>query len=190
MEFHTTDTTPGQAEDGKFFYWTGKGLGWDIFRTTQPGTPGQSAMCSGCAKQATTQPARRRAQRQFRPTTTSGAPITINPLETNPVGAVGSGRAGHSISIPLVVTKRALVTKRHAPNMGPDCGETIRADPRPPTSPGVASQNPPGESGNRVHVGTSHNEARDHQPNDVFPGRDVDDDAGRFLRPGTIDETL
>ncbi len=34
MEF-TTDTTPGQAFDG-IFYWSGKGLGWDIFAHTPP----------------------------------------------------------------------------------------------------------------------------------------------------------
>jgi len=34
MEF-TTDTTPGQAFDG-IFYWSGKGLGWDIYAHTLP----------------------------------------------------------------------------------------------------------------------------------------------------------
>jgi FtsP/CotA-like multicopper oxidase with cupredoxin domain len=34
LEF-TTDTTPGQAFDG-IFYWAGKGLGWDIFGHTLP----------------------------------------------------------------------------------------------------------------------------------------------------------
>src|SRR5438270_6793197 len=37
MEFNT-DTTPGQAEDG-IFYWSGKGLGWDIYGHT-PGNAG------------------------------------------------------------------------------------------------------------------------------------------------------
>jgi hypothetical protein len=34
MEFNT-DTTPGQAFDG-IFYWSGKGLGWDIYAHTLP----------------------------------------------------------------------------------------------------------------------------------------------------------
>jgi len=45
MEFNT-DTTPGQAFDG-IFYWSGKGLGWDIFGHT-PGNSRKSPVRSGC----------------------------------------------------------------------------------------------------------------------------------------------
>ncbi len=49
MEF-TTDTTPGQAFDG-IFYWTGKGLGWDIYGHTLPTT---SALVATATENANT----------------------------------------------------------------------------------------------------------------------------------------
>jgi len=44
MEF-TTDTYPGQAYDG-IFYWSGKGLGWDIYGHTLPKVTGMIATAS------------------------------------------------------------------------------------------------------------------------------------------------
>jgi hypothetical protein len=44
MEFNT-DTTPGQAFDG-IFYWSGKGLGWDIYAHTLPKSSSQVATAS------------------------------------------------------------------------------------------------------------------------------------------------
>ena len=45
MEF-TTDTYPGQAFDG-IFYWSGKGLNWDIYGHTPAGRPACSGASSG-----------------------------------------------------------------------------------------------------------------------------------------------
>jgi FtsP/CotA-like multicopper oxidase with cupredoxin domain len=156
MEFNT-DTTPGQAEDG-IFYWTGKGLGWDIFGHT-PGTPGSPP----CVPDA-----------NGYYTTASGASANSpnyyewcadhdHPLETNPVGAVGSGGPVTQFD-PLVVTNGLWYNG--TPYMGPDAVNHSRGP--TPLPPGVASQNPPGESG-IAFMWHSHNE-REITTNDVFPG--------------------
>src|SRR5207253_3976073 len=108
MEFNT-DTTPGQAFDG-IFYWTGKGLGWDIFahRTGNAGNPpcipdvnGYYTTASGATRPT------------YDPTTgafTGGSPNYYEwcadhnvPLEANPIGAVGGG-GPMTLPDPLIVT--------------------------------------------------------------------------------------
>jgi FtsP/CotA-like multicopper oxidase with cupredoxin domain len=156
MEFNT-DTTPGQAEDG-IFYWTGKGLGWDIYGHT-PGNPGNPP----CIPDA-----------NGYYTAASGASVVSSnyyewcadhnhPLETNPVGGVGSGGPA-TLFDPLVVTNGLWYNG--TPYLGPDA--VVRS--RGPTAlpPGAASQNPLPESG-IAFMWHSHNE-REITTNDVFPG--------------------
>ena len=156
MEFNT-DTTPGQAEDG-IFYWSGKGLGWDIYGHT-PGNAGNPA----CVPDA-----------NGYYTTASGASTSSpnyyewcadhnHPLETNPVGSVGSGGPA-TLFDPLVATNGLWY------NGTPYLGHQAVTHSRGPTPlpPAGALQNPPAESG-IAFMWHSHNE-REITTNDVFPG--------------------
>jgi FtsP/CotA-like multicopper oxidase with cupredoxin domain len=156
MEFNT-DTTPGQAFDG-IFYWTAKGLGWDIYGHT-PGNAGNPP----CIPDA-----------NGYYTDASGANSrSINyyewcgdhnhPLETNPVGAVGGGGPATQFD-PLIVTNGLWYNG--TPYLGPDA--VMRSRGPTPLVPGAASQNPFAESG-IVFMWHSHNE-REITTNDVFPG--------------------
>jgi multicopper oxidase len=168
MEFNT-DTTPGQAADG-IFYWSGKGLGWDIFGHTQSG-PGSGITCNPDVNGYYT--------------TASGATIPVYdatgvmisgspnyyewcadhtiPLEANPVGQVGGG-GPMTLPDPLVVTNGLWYNG--TPYMGPDA--VLRSRGPTPLPPGGALQNPPPESG-IAFMWHSHNE-REITTNDVFPG--------------------
>ena len=76
----TTTTTPGMAMDG-IFYWTGKGLNWDVYgHNPRPATPSRDAAVLR-TRTATTHRQRRAGDR----TTTSGARDHNKPLETKPV---------------------------------------------------------------------------------------------------------
>src|SRR5205807_1187406 len=156
MEFNT-DTTPGQAEDG-IFYWSGKGLGWDIYGHT-PGNAG-SPPCVADANGYYT--------------AASGASASStnyyewcadhnHPLETNPAGQVGSGGPATQFD-PLIVTNGLWYNG--TPYLGPDAARRSRGP--TPLPPGMATQNPIEESG-IVFMWHSHNE-REITTNDVFPG--------------------
>jgi FtsP/CotA-like multicopper oxidase with cupredoxin domain len=168
MEFNT-DTTPGQAADG-IFYWSGKGLGWDIFGHT--------------AKNATNPPCNPDVNGYY--TTASGATRpsydsagTFIPggsqnyyewcadhnvaLEANPVGAVGGG-GPMTLPDPLIVANGLWYNG--TPYLGPDAVGRSRGP--TPLPPGSASQNPTPESG-IAFMWHSHNE-REITTNDVFPG--------------------
>jgi FtsP/CotA-like multicopper oxidase with cupredoxin domain len=167
MEFNT-DTTPGQADEG-IFYWSGKGLGWDIFAhtATNAGNPTCTPDANGYY------------------TTASGAtPVSYNaagnyaagsqnyyewcadhnhPLEANPVGAVGGG-GPMTLPDPLIVTNGLWYNG--TPYLGPDA--VLRSRGPSPLPPGSPSQNPTAESG-IAFMWHSHNE-REITTNDVFPG--------------------
>jgi len=167
MEFNT-DTTPGQADEG-IFYWSGKGLGWDIYAHTQ--TAAGSAACSPDANGYYT--------------TASGATAVSydaagnyaagsqnyyewcadhkHPLEVNPVGTV-SGGGPMTLPDPLIVTNG--LWSNGTPYLGPDA--VLRSRGPSPLPPGSASQNPTPESG-IAFMWHSHNE-REITTNDVFPG--------------------
>jgi FtsP/CotA-like multicopper oxidase with cupredoxin domain len=156
MEF-TTDTYPGQAYDG-IFYWSGKGLGWDIFGHT-PGTAGNPP-CNPDVNGYYTK--------------ASGAKLTDHnyyewcadhnhPLEANPVGQIGGGGPATTFD-PLVATNGLWYNG--TPYFGPDAVINNRG--YTPLPPGSASQNPLLESG-IAFMWHSHNE-REITTNDVFPG--------------------
>jgi len=167
MEFDT-DTTPGQADEG-IFYWSGKGLGWDIFAHTAanagnptcvPDVNGYYTTASGA-----TLPAYNAAG-----VMTGGSANYYEwcadhnvPLEANPVGQVGGG-GPMTLPDPLIVTNGLWYNG--TPYLGPDA--VLRSRGPTPLPPGGALQNPPPESG-IAFMWHSHNE-REITTNDVFPG--------------------
>jgi len=167
MEFDT-DTTPGQADEG-IFYWSGKGLGWDIFGHTAanagnptcvPDVNGYYTTASGA-----TVPGYNAAGQL-----NSGTPNYYEwcadhnvPLEANPVGQVGAG-GPMTLPDPLVITNGLWYNG--TPYLGPDA--VVRSRGPTPLPPGGALQNPLPESG-IAFMWHSHNE-REITTNDVFPG--------------------
>ncbi|HKN32321.1 MAG TPA: multicopper oxidase domain-containing protein [Terriglobales bacterium] len=157
MEFNT-DTTPGQAFDG-IFYWSGKGLGWDIYGHTN-------------AYADATQPCNPDANGYY--TKNSGATAASpnyyewcadhnHPLEVNPVGHVGGGGPATQFD-PLVATNGLWYNG--TPYLGPDAvGRNRGPTPLPPSA---SSMNPFIESG-IAFMWHSHNE-REITTNDLFPG--------------------
>jgi FtsP/CotA-like multicopper oxidase with cupredoxin domain len=169
MEFDT-DTTPGQSFDG-IFYWSGKGLGWDIYAHTAangaanprcvPDVNGYYTTASGA-----TLPTYNLTTGAF----TGGSPNYYEwcqdhnvPLETNPVGQVGGG-GPMTLFDPLIVTNGLWFNG--TPYLGPDA--VFRSRGATPLPPGSALQNPPAESG-IAFMWHSHNE-REITTNNVFPG--------------------
>lgn len=169
MEFNT-DTTPGQSFDG-IFYWSGKGLGWDIYAhglnnnaanpTCTADVNGYYTVASGAAY-----PTYNLSTGAF----TGGArnyyewcaDHTI-PLESNPVGQIGGG-GPMTVMDPLIITNG--IWFNGTPYLGPDAVLAARGP--TPLPPGSALQNPPAESG-IAFMWHSHNE-REITTNDVFPG--------------------
>jgi FtsP/CotA-like multicopper oxidase with cupredoxin domain len=169
----TTDTFPGQSLDG-IFYWSGKGLNWDIFGHTpkNTGNPPCVADANGYYTRATgaTIPV-------FAATApyglTNAASASLNygewcadhnhPLEANPAGQVGAGGMA-TLPDPLVATNGLWYNG--TPYLGPDAVNRSRGP--TPLPPGGALQNPPAESG-IAFMWHSHNE-REITTDDVFPG--------------------
>jgi FtsP/CotA-like multicopper oxidase with cupredoxin domain len=169
MEFDT-DTTPGQAADG-IFYWSGKGLGWDIFGhtpTNGAANPPCNPDVNGYYTNLSSPPA-------VIPTYTAGVMTggTSNyyewcadhniPLEVNPVGQVGSG-GPMTLPDPLIVTNGLWYNG--TPYLGSEA--VLRSRGATPLPPGSSLQNPVSESG-IAFMWHSHNE-REITTNDVFPG--------------------
>ena len=178
MEF-TTDTYPGQAFDG-IFYWSGKGLGWDIYGHT----PNYAAATEPCYPDV---------NGYYTVNSSPAAPITApnyyewcadhnHPLESNPVGQVAAGGPATQFD-PLIATNGLWYNG--TPYLSQDA--VVRNRGNTPRPPGSATQNPLAESG-IAFMWHSHNE-REITTNDVFPG-------GMFMMmlvdPPTwyIDETL
>src|SRR3984957_4428558 len=168
MEFDT-DTTPGQAADG-IFYWSGKGLGWDIFGHTpsNTGNPACVADANGYYTVLSSPPA---VIPSYTGNVMTGGSQNYYewcadhnlPLEVNPVGQVGSG-GPMTLPDPLIVTNGLWYNG--TPYLGPDAVLRSRgATPLPPCS---NLQNPVPESG-IAFMWHSHNE-REITTNDVFPG--------------------
>jgi FtsP/CotA-like multicopper oxidase with cupredoxin domain len=188
-----TDTWPGQAFDG-IFYWSGKGLAWDIYGhtprltggTVRPACTGASSMLgtSGACEPECKPDANgffTRASGAIPPVFLKGAPYTLQnptaaslnygewcpdherPLEANPAGQVGVG-GPMTLPDPLVATNGLWFNG--TPYLGPDAVNRSRG--ATPLPPGGALQNPPLESG-IAFMWHSHNE-REITTNDVFPG--------------------
>jgi hypothetical protein len=154
MEF-TTDVYSGQSFDG-IYYWSGKGLGWDIFGHT-PGNPGNPT-CTPDANGYDTSAAAVAAGNYF-----EWCQDHNHPLETAPAGQTGSGGPTTQFD-PLVATNGLWYNG--TPYLGPDA--VVRSSGPTPLPPGAASQNPLPESG-IAFIWHSHNE-REITTNDIFPG--------------------
>jgi FtsP/CotA-like multicopper oxidase with cupredoxin domain len=165
----TTDTFPGQSFDG-IFYWSGKGLNWDIFGHTGS-TGAASATCSPDANGYYTA-----ASGAAAPTFDAAHAFVSgarnygewcadhnHPLEAAPVGQVGAGGPA-TLPDPLVATNGLWYNG--TPYLGPDAVNRSRGP--TPLPVGGALQNPPGESG-IAFMWHSHNE-REITTNNVFPG--------------------
>jgi FtsP/CotA-like multicopper oxidase with cupredoxin domain len=155
--FFTTTTTPGMAMDG-IFYYTGRGLNWDMYAHNPTSTDPLAVLpCTPDANGYNT-----------------GAPTAVNfwewcadhnkPLQVAPFGDVAAG-GPITLPDPNILTNGAWYSG--SPYLGPDA--TTRAT--GPTSsflPSNTQANPSGERG-FAFMWHSHNE-REITTNNVFPG--------------------
>jgi len=148
----TTTTTPGQAMDG-IFYWSGKGLNWDVYGHK----PGDGSTCVPDANGYYT-----------------SDPTKLNfyewcadhnkALEANPAGDVGSGGP---VTLPDPNILAAGPWYGGSAYLGPDA--TARASGLTPISPAGTVANDPGSEAGFAFMWHSHNE-REITTNNAFPG--------------------
>jgi FtsP/CotA-like multicopper oxidase with cupredoxin domain len=154
----TTTTTPGQAMDG-IFYYTGRGLNWDMYGHNPASTSTNAKLpCNPDANGYNT-----------------GAPTAINyfewcqdhnkPMQVAPFGDVaGSGPV--TLPDPNLFANGAWYGG--SPYLGPDA--TTRAvGPTGTTPPSGTIANPPTEEAGFAFMWHSHNE-REITTNNIFPG--------------------
>jgi FtsP/CotA-like multicopper oxidase with cupredoxin domain len=165
----TTTTTPGVAMDG-IFYFTGRGLNWDMYghhgpvgASGNPNSPVYSATANDelpCVPDANGY--------------NTGSPLAINyyewcqdhnkPLQVAPFGDVGAGGPA-TLPDPNIFTNGAWYSG--SPYLGPDA--TLRATgPNSSFQPANTQANPSNERG-WAFMWHSHNE-REITTNNVFPG--------------------
>ncbi|MFC5475520.1 multicopper oxidase domain-containing protein [Paraherbaspirillum soli] len=162
----TTSTTPGVAFDG-IFYWTGRGLNWDVYGHTagalytDPAFPAYLGKPVVCIPDAngyyTADP--------LAPNYYEWCQDHNKPLEAHPFGAVGSGG-------PVTLPDANILTNGTwyggSPYLGPDA--TVRAvGPTGTTPPSRRVVNPPTTEAGFAFMWHSHNE-REITTNNVFPG--------------------
>ena len=153
----TTTTTPGLAMDG-IFYWTGKGLNWDVFGH---GYSGDTTPCVADAN-------------GYYTTGSGAAPDAINyyewcgdhgkPLEARPFGQVGSG-GPVTLPDPNLLANGAWYGG--SPYLGPEAMQ--RAVGSTPIPPSGTVGNDPGAEAGFAYMWHSHNE-REITTNNAFPG--------------------
>jgi FtsP/CotA-like multicopper oxidase with cupredoxin domain len=152
----TTTTTPGQALDG-IFYWTGKGLNWDVYAH-------RSDADGPCVPDA-----------NGYYTIASGAPVTApnyyewcgdhkKALEKNPLGDVPTGGP---VTLPDANILANGAWYGGSPYMGPEA--TLRAVGTTPIPPSGTVANDPGSEAGFAFMWHSHNE-REITTNNAFPG--------------------
>jgi FtsP/CotA-like multicopper oxidase with cupredoxin domain len=149
----TTTTTPGQAMDG-LFYWTGKGLNWDVYGH---GFAGDTSVCTPDANGYYT-----------------ADPTAANyyewcgdhnkPLESKPFGNVGSG-GPVTLPDPNIVANGPWYGG--SPYLGPDA--MVRAVGSTPIPPSGTVANSPTDEAGFAFMWHSHNE-REITTNNIFPG--------------------
>lgn len=154
----TTTTTPGLAMDG-IFYYTGRGLNWDMYgHNTTSSDPLAKLTCTPDANGYNTVD-----------------PSAINyyewcadhnkPLEVNPIGDVGGGGPA-TLPDPNILTNGAWYGG--SPYLGPDAtGRSVGSTGTTPPA-GTVLNSPSGEAG-FAFMWHSHNE-REITTNNVFPG--------------------
>ncbi|WP_415764273.1 multicopper oxidase domain-containing protein [Paraburkholderia sp. J10-1] len=149
----TTTTTPGLAMDG-IFYWTGRGLNWDVYGHY----PGDGSVCIPDANGYYTQD-------PTAPNYYEWCADHNKALEAHPFGKVGSGG-------PVTLPDSHVLTNGFwyggSPYLGPDA--TIRATaPTGTTPPSGTVVNPPQTEAGFAFMWHSHNE-REITTNNIFPG--------------------
>lgn len=162
----TTTTTPGLAFDG-IFYWTGRGLNWDVYGHTagalytDPAFPnylGKPVVCTPDANgYYTADP--------LAPNYYEWCQDHDKPLEAHAFGAVGSGG-------PVTLPDSNILTNGMwyggSPYLGPDA--TARAvGPTGTTPPTGTLANPPSSEAGFAFMWHSHNE-REITTSNIFPG--------------------
>jgi FtsP/CotA-like multicopper oxidase with cupredoxin domain len=162
----TTTTTPGLAMDG-IFYWTGRGLNWDVYGhaaggvytdTAFPSYLGKLVVCTADANgYYTADPGA--------PNYYEWCPDHNKALEKAPFGQVGSGG-------PVTLPDANILTNGAwyggSPYLGPDA--TVRATgPTGSTPPSGTIANPPTSEAGFAFMWHSHNE-REITTNNIFPG--------------------
>jgi FtsP/CotA-like multicopper oxidase with cupredoxin domain len=149
----TTTSTPGQAMDG-LFYWTGKGLNWDVFGH------GYATDTSACVPDAngyyTSDPT---AQNYY-----EWCADHKKPLESKPFGNVGSG-GPMTLPDPNIVANGAWYGG--SPYLGGEA--TTRAVGSSPIPPSGTVGNSPTDEAGFAFMWHSHNE-REITTNNIFPG--------------------
>jgi len=149
----TTTTTPGQAMDG-IFYWTGKGLNWDVFGH---GYAGDGSVCTPDANGYFT--ADPTAQNYY-----EWCGDHNKPLENKPFGLVGNGGP---VTLPDPNVLAGGPWYGGSPYLGPEAtGRAVGATPIPPS--GTVANDPTAEAG-FAFMWHSHNE-RELTTNNAFPG--------------------
>jgi FtsP/CotA-like multicopper oxidase with cupredoxin domain len=167
----TTTTTPGLAMDG-IFYYTGRGLNWDLYGH-HPGSSDPNAIvpCTPDTNGYNT-----------------GAPTAINyfewcqdhnkPLEVSPFGDVAGGGPA-TLPDPKILTNGAWFGG--SPYLGPDAttratfgsctgsNNTTNCSTTGTTPPSGTIANPPGSEAGFAFMWHSHNE-REITTNNIFPG--------------------
>ncbi len=155
----TTTTTPGLAMDG-IFYWTGKGLNWDVFGH------GYSGDASVCVPDA---------NGYYTAASVPAAPLNApnyyewcgdhnKPLEAHPFGSVGSGGP---VTLPDPTILADGPWYGGSAYLGPDA--TGRAVGNTPIPPSGTVANDPGSEAGYAFMWHSHNE-RELTTNNIFPG--------------------
>jgi FtsP/CotA-like multicopper oxidase with cupredoxin domain len=149
----TTTTSPGEAMDG-IFYWTGKGLNWDVFGH---GYPDDDSTCVPDANGYYTAD----------PTASNYYEWCADhrkPLESKPFGLVGSGGP---VTLPDANILAGGPWYGGSPYLGPEAtGRAVGATPIPPS--GTVANDPGGEAG-FAFMWHSHLE-RELTTNNAFPG--------------------
>ncbi len=149
----TTTTTPGQAMDG-IFYWTGKGLNWDVFGH---GYAGDTSVCIADANgYYTSNPAA--------PNYYEWCGDHDKPLEAKPFGNVGSGGP---VTLPDPNIFANGPWYGGSPYLGPDA--MVRAVGTTPIPPSGTVANAPSQEAGFAYMWHSHNE-REITTNNAFPG--------------------
>jgi FtsP/CotA-like multicopper oxidase with cupredoxin domain len=162
----TTTTTPGLAMDG-IFYWTGKGLNWDVYghqvggKYTDTKFPSYLGLAVVCTPDV-----------NGYYTADPGAPNYFEwcadhnkALEAHPFGQVASGGP---VTLPDPSILRNGTWYGGSPYLGPDA--TVRATgPTGTTPPSGTVANPPATEAGFAFMWHSHNE-REITTNNMFPG--------------------
>jgi len=148
----TTTTTPGLAMDG-IFYWTGKGLNWDVYGHNAANDPGCIPDANGYY---TSNP--------LAPNYYEWCQDHTKPMQAAPFGDVGNGGP---VTLPDPTILADGPWYGGSPYLGPEAtGRAVAPTPIPPS--GTVANDPGSEAG-FAFMWHSHNE-REITTNNIFPG--------------------